>query len=521
VTPKLASRETPAWASYTSRAAEVSTSLPPWDVFLASWKDSALYFVEHEVPELRGPANSERTLRHAKLLRAQKEFGGEPDNPLWWRFLRHDQIRDQLCLRLSDLSSLDGVSMLKPDPRDNDRLIRVYPSSWAMVRALEVWGSREALQAELERKHAIRTRRLAKVRRGPRFFMMRPAETAAVGQRAVMTALMANAAITLAKLFAFAATGSGTVLAETLHSLGDTTNQALVAFGVSRSSKLADAQHPYGYQAEQYVWSLVSAVGIMFLGCAVSVGHGMQALIHPQPLGDKASLIGATCVIGFAGVLEAYSFLVALHEVRREASKSGSSVFDYVKHGSDPVNVGVLLEDGAAVLGAGVAATCLGLCVATDSSVFDALGSISIGLSLGGVSFALIAKNRRLLLGQSMGKRKVNALRTLLESERSVRGIHDLKTVTVGPGISRFKAEVHFDSTQLALFYLKEGANQQQLVDSYKSAAAATDCNIQLQLLFLATSSLQGMLIAAEIDRLETLIITRFPEIRHVDIEPF
>jgi len=259
----------------------------------------------------------------------------------------------------------------------------------------------------------------------------------------------------------------------------------------------------------------------MFVGCGVSVSHGVLALMQPEPLGDTASLWGAIGVIGLAGALEAVSFRVALEEVTREANKTGSTLFDYIKHGSDPVNVGVLLEDGVAVLGAGVATGCLALCVLTGSPVYDALGSIAIGISLGGVSLALISKNRRLLLGRSMSLSRVAALRRLLEDEPSVRQVHDIKTVTVGPGISRFKAEVHFDSTQLALAYLDEGSNQEQLVESYKRAAEADDYSFEVQRLFLATCSLQGMLIAGEIDRLEAIMIHRFPEIKYVDIEPF
>jgi zinc transporter 9 len=433
-------------------------------------------------------------------------------------------MREQFCLRQEDLRALEAVSMLKPDPRANGASIRIYPSTMAMSRALEVWGSREAVELERKRRRETKSRRRARVGAGGgrSFMILRPTErSAAVGHRAVTTALLANATITMAKLAAFLATGSGTVLAETLHSLGDTTNQGLVAFGVWRSSRLADADHPYGYVAEQYVWSLVSAVGLMFVGCGVSVSHGVLALMQPEPLGDTASLWGAIGVIGLAGALEAVSFRVALEEVTREANKTGSTLFDYIKHGSDPVNVGVLLEDGVAVLGAGVATGCLALCVLTGSPVYDALGSIAIGISLGGVSLALISKNRRLLLGRSMSLSRVAALRRLLEDEPSVRQVHDIKTVTVGPGISRFKAEVHFDSTQLALAYLDEGSNQEQLVESYKRAAEADDYSFEVQRLFLATCSLQGMLIAGEIDRLEAIMIHRFPEIKYVDIEPF
>ena len=342
----------------------------------------------------------------------------------------------------------------------------------------------------------------------------------AVGQRAVQTALAANAAITLSKLGAFVATGSGTMLAETLHSLGDTVNQSLVAYGVWRASKAADAEHPYGYVAEQYIWSLISAVGIMFIGCGGSVWHGVSALAHPEPLASPAGLVGAMAVCGLSGAVEAYSLRVALEEVRREAAKKKQSLWEYVKHGSDPVNVGVLLEDTAAVGGAGVAMTCLGLCMLTGNPVYDALGSIAIGLSLGAVSCVLVSKNRRLLLGQSMESKTLAAVRRLLMKERSVQAVHDIKSVAMGPGVARFKAEVAFHPTALGLVYLQAGTNQAELLQSFRMASVSLQPAIEAQTLFLAINELYGVLLGAEIDRLEALIRDEFPDIKHVDIEP-
>ena len=154
---------------------------------------------------------------------------------------------------------------------------------------------------------------------------------------------------------------------------------------VWQASKAADAQHPYGYAAEQYVWSLISAVGLMFVGCGVSVWHGVSALAHPEPLASTGMLWAAMGVCGLSGMVEAYSLRVAFEEVRREAAKDGMTLWEYVRTGSDPVNVGVLLEDSVAVGGSVVAMGCLGLCMATGDATFDALGSILIGTSLGAV----------------------------------------------------------------------------------------------------------------------------------------
>jgi solute carrier family 30 (zinc transporter), member 9 len=336
-----------------------------------------------------------------------------------------------------------------------------------------------------------------------------PDASAAVGMRAVQTALAANGAITLAKLGAFLATGSGTMLAETLHSLGDTVNQSLVAYGVWRASKAADAEHPYGYMADQFIFSLISAVGILFIGCGGSVYHGFHALAHPEPLTSSAGLWGAMAICGLTGGVEAYSLRVALSEVRREAAKDGKTLYEYIRHGSDPVNVGVLLEDAVAVGGAGVAMTALGLCMWTGNPLYDALGSIAIGFSLGAVSFVLVSKNRRLLLGQSIESKRLAAVRELLIKERSVQAVHDIKSVAMGPGVARFKAEVAFHPTALGLVYLQTGANQAELLRSFQIASVSAEPAIEAQTLFLAINELYGVLLGAEIDRCDGIGLPR------------
>jgi hypothetical protein len=95
-----------------------------------------------------------------------------------------------------------------------------------------------------------------------------------VGQRAVHTAIATNSVVMASKMVAFCYTGSASVLSEVIHSLADVGNQCLLAIGISQSLREADASHPYGYSTDRYVWSLISGVGIFFLGCGVSIYHG-------------------------------------------------------------------------------------------------------------------------------------------------------------------------------------------------------------------------------------------------------
>ena len=64
------------------------------------------------------------------------------------------------------------------------------------------------------------------------------------------------------------------------------------------------------------------------------------------------------------------------------------------------------------------------------------------------------------------------------------------------------------------------GSNQVDLLRSFQLASVSAEPAIEAQTLFLAINELHGALLGAEIDRLESLIRERFPDIRHVDIEP-
>ena len=91
----------------------------------------------------------------------------------------------------------------------------------------------------------------------------------------VASAIAGNALVCSFKMTAAIVTGSAAMFAEAIHSLADTLNQTCLAVGMMESLKKPDASHPYGYGNEKYVWALISGVGIFFLGCGVSVYHGI------------------------------------------------------------------------------------------------------------------------------------------------------------------------------------------------------------------------------------------------------
>ena len=214
----------------------------------------------------------------------------------------------------------------------------------------------------------------------------------------VVIAFFANLAIAVAKTIVALATGSASMLAESAHSWADTGNQVLLFIADRRSRKPPDDGHPLGYGREAYVWSLVAAFGLFTAGAVVSVWEGVSKLLAEET--GEVSYTWAYVVLGLAFVFEGVSFAQAFRQTRREARPLDRHVLEHAFETSDPTLRAVFAEDAAALLGLLVAAVGVFLHQVTGNPVYDAMGSIVVGLLLGVVAVVLINQNRRFLTGQ-------------------------------------------------------------------------------------------------------------------------
>ena len=214
----------------------------------------------------------------------------------------------------------------------------------------------------------------------------------------VVIAFVANLAIAVAKTIVALATGSASMLAESAHSWADTGNQVLLFIADRRSRKPPDDGHPLGYGREAYVWSLVAAFGLFTAGAVVSLWEGVSKLLAEET--GEVSYTWAYVVLGLAFVFEGVSFAQAFRQTRREARPLDRHVLEHAFETSDPTLRAVFAEDAAALLGLLVAAVGVFLHQVTGNPVYDAMGSIVVGLLLGVVAVVLINQNRRFLTGQ-------------------------------------------------------------------------------------------------------------------------
>lgn len=323
---------------------------------------------------------------------------------------------------------------------------------------------------------------------------------------AVYSAIVANTLVMSAKFVAFFLSGSGAMLSEAIHSFADLGNQCLLAVGIKRSERPADVDHPYGYTREQFVWALIAGVGIFFLGCGVTVYHGVELLLHPHQL-ESAGVAIAVLLVSL--VLESISGAIAIMSIRKTAGKAG--FWHHVLHGSDPMGVAVLLEDGAALLGILTALFGLGLATITGSVVWDAVATIVVGLLLGFVAVFIIYKNRDMLVGRSLPLEQRQAILGVLASEQVVELVQDTKSIVLGPGRARFKAEVDFNGRVLADAILA----RRDVAAMY--AGLTSPASLQA---FLETWSEEVVQeLARQVDRIEQRIQEAVPDAAHVDLE--
>ncbi|ANC30703.1 cation diffusion facilitator family transporter [Isoptericola dokdonensis] len=265
---------------------------------------------------------------------------------------------------------------------------------------------------------------------GPKSARVVESEQGGESTLTVVVAFVANLLIAVAKTAAAVVTGSASMLAEAVHSWADAGNEVFLLIAGRRARRPADRDHPLGHGREAYVWSMFAAIGLFAVGAGVSVVHGIQELVHPEP----AENLGiAYAVLGVAFVLEGVSFLQAVRQARAGARESRQDVLDHVVGTSDPTLRAVVAEDAAALIGLVVAFAGVLAHQLTGSAVPDAVGSIVIGLLLGVVAVVLIDRNRRFLVGEVTRPEVRDAALTSLLALPDVDRVTYLRLEFVGP----------------------------------------------------------------------------------------
>jgi cation diffusion facilitator family transporter len=293
----------------------------------------------------------------------------------------------------------------------------------------------------------------------------------------VLIALGCNLGIAAAKFVAAAWTHSSAMLSEAIHSLVDTANQGLLLFGIARAKRPADDQHPFGYGKEIYFWSFIVAMVLFPLGAGVAIYEGIHKVLNPHPLQNVAWLYA---VLAVAMCLEGYSLLKAVREFKARPEARHGFV-EALRRSKDPSLFAIVLEDLAAMLGLTIALAGTLVAHLGGYDRADGVASILIGLVLAAVAAFMSTEIKSLIVGEAASRVVQAGLREIVAGEigagKAIRKINDIRTMHLGPHDVLVTASVDFQ-------------------DSI-SARTVEDVT----------------------GRLQAVIKSRFPEVRHLFIE--
>jgi cation diffusion facilitator family transporter len=248
-------------------------------------------------------------------------------------------------------------------------------------------------------------------------------------QKVVLAAMSGNAVITLAKFVAAILGGSVSMMAESVHSLADTANQALLLLGGHLGKKNDPVRYPLGRAREVYFWAFVVAMMLFLLGGVFAMYEGIHKLTGPA---EKPSLpLVSLVVLGVSILCELYSFSVAFGEFKKQ--RAGKPLREALFAGKDPTLPIVLLEDTGALFGLVVALVAVLSSWLLGSSIPDAVGSIVIGILLCIIGFLLAYDTKSLLIGEGATPADRLAALQAIEGTPGILGVTQMLTYHLGP----------------------------------------------------------------------------------------
>jgi cation diffusion facilitator family transporter len=256
----------------------------------------------------------------------------------------------------------------------------------------------------------------------------------------VLIALGANLVVAVAKLIAGLLSGSVAMLAEAGHSLADSLNQVLLGISLRRGGVPADSLHPFGHGRERFLWAFLAALASFLIGGCVSIGLAIWELIVGGETGD---LRLAWVVLAIALVADGTSLVQGVRQARQEAASHNVALLRYLLRASDPILRAVIVEDGAAVLGLGLAAGGLVLSDRTGSHIPDALASLFIGILLALTAVGLALPLAGFLIGRSLPPERLQELHATLAAAPAIDEILTVQAVYTGPEEAIVAAKVH------------------------------------------------------------------------------
>jgi cation diffusion facilitator family transporter len=248
------------------------------------------------------------------------------------------------------------------------------------------------------------------------------------GTRAIVAALAANLGIAVTKFIAWLLTGSSSMLAEAIHSVADSGNQALLLLGGKRAQRRATAEHPFGYGRERYIYAFIVSIVLFTVGGLFALYEAWHKIQERHPI-ESWQWVPITVLIVAIG-LESFSFRTAI--VESNLTRGDASWVNFVRRAKAPELPVVLLEDAGALLGLIFALFGVALTLITHDGIWDGIGTAAIGLLLVTIAGILAVETKSLLLGEGANPEDVEKIERAIAGPGVERIIH-MKTLYLGP----------------------------------------------------------------------------------------
>jgi len=324
------------------------------------------------------------------------------------------------------------------------------------------------------------------------------------GTKVILQAVGGNAFITVIKFIGYFLTGSPSIMAEAVHSLADTFNQILLFIGIKQSESSPAHDYATGMGSARYVWNLVSAVGIFFIGFGVTFYHGMHSLLAENH--ESAPLNWIAIVILFVSFsIEFWVLMGAYKEINRQ--RGNLTLIEFFKESDDPTVLAVLLEDGVAVLGVVLALIGLILGHLTGQNYFDAIISIMISFLMAFLAISLGITNGKLLIGKRVSLAQESEIQRFIESLPQVQNVVKLNSKIIGSSKVRLAVEVELYGEKIV-----DLKNLERDVEELRKTDNPTK-------VLLKSNERMIRIIGNQINEMEMKIQQEFPEIVMIDLE--
>jgi cation diffusion facilitator family transporter len=249
------------------------------------------------------------------------------------------------------------------------------------------------------------------------------------GTRAIVAALLANLGIAVTKFVAYLLTMSSSMLAESVHSVADSGNQALLLLGGRRAQRGATPQHPFGYGRERYIYAFIVSIVLFSVGGLFALYEGYHKWQHAEPI-TKHQWVPVTVLLIAIG-LESFSFRTAIVESNHIRGKA--TWMQFIRRAKAPELPVVLLEDLGALLGLLFALVGVSMTLVTGNGRWDAAGTVAIGLLLVTIAVILAVETKSLLLGEGATPEDVSRIERAVSEGNEVERIIHMRTLHLGP----------------------------------------------------------------------------------------